>query len=167
MQATKGEEDIARLLSDYCARNGRVILAYLFGSQVRGAAGVLSDYDIAFVMNGTVSADERYRLVHELSQLLRGRPIDLVILNTAPVELRYHVIAQGQRVYERDLAARVEFEANTLSLYGDMLPLLREQREAILSGGNRVHGVQRYRKALRQTLRMLAQIRATEAMKSE
>jgi len=160
MQTAKNE-DIARALSDYCARNHRIILAYLFGSQARKATGVLSDYDIAFLTNGPVSTDERYRWVHELSQFLEGRPVDLVILNTAPIELRYHIIAEGKRVYERDIVARVEFEANTLSFYGDMLPILRQQREAILSGRNRTYGIQRYRKALRQTIRVLAQIRAT------
>lgn len=153
-------QNVILLISDYCARNDRIVLAYLFGSHARKAAGPLSDYDIAFLIHGTVTADERHRWTHELSQLLGGNPVDLIILNTAPVELRYHIIANGQRIYERDLVSRVEFEANTLSFYGDMLPLFRQQREAILHGGHYERGVQRYRKALRQTLRVLAQIRA-------
>lgn len=160
MNGQRPRESLIHLLSDYCAGNDRIALAYLFGSQARNASGPLSDYDIAFLVRGAVTADERYRWMHELSQLLGGNPVDLVILNTAPVELRYHIIANGQRIYERDITSRVEFEASTLSLYGDMLPMLRQQREAILRGGNRAHGVQRYRKALRQTLRVLAQIRA-------
>jgi len=145
-----------RLLSDYCGQDERIVLAYLFGSQARGRIGPTSDYDVAFLVDGAVTHNERYRWAHELSQLVGRQPVDLVILNTAPVELRYNVIAEGRRVYEQDVAARVEFEANTLSLYGDMRPMLRQQREAILRGGDHAGGIQRYREALGQTLRVLA-----------
>jgi len=156
MKATKLNDDSIRLLSDYCGQDERIVLAYLFGSQARGRIGPTSDYDVAFLVDGAVTHNERYRWAHELSQLLGGQPVDLVILNTAPVELRYNVIAEGRRVYEQDVAARVEFEANTLSLYGDMRPMLRQQREAILRGGDHAGGIQRYREALGQTLRVLA-----------
>jgi len=156
MKATKPKDDSIRLLSDYCAQDERIVLAYLFGSQARGRIGPTSDYDVAFLVDGAVTHNERYRWAHELSQLVGRQPVDLVILNTAPVELRYNVIAEGRRVYEQDVAARVEFEANTLSLYGDMRPMLRQQREAILRGGDHAGGIQRYREALGQTLRVLA-----------
>jgi hypothetical protein len=112
------------------------------------------------LIDGAVTCDERYRRAHEISQLLRGQTVDLLILNSAPVELRYNVIVEGHRAYERDVSARVEFEANTLSLYGDMLSMLRHQKEAVLRGGDRAGGIQRYREALGQTLRVLAQIGA-------
>jgi len=149
------------LLHAYCAQDERIALAYLFGSQARGTAGPLSDYDVALLIDGIVTCAERYRRAHEISQLLRGQPVDLVILNSAPVELRYNVIVEGRRVYERDVSARVEFEANTLGLYGDMLPMLRQQREAMLRGGDRAGGIRRYREALGQTLRVLAEIGAS------
>ena len=161
MKTAKLDSDFIRLLSDYCAQDERIILAYLFGSRVWGTVGPISDYDAAFLANGAVTYGERCRWTHEISQLLGDSRVDLVILNTAPVELRYNIIAEGCRFYERDVAARVEFEANTLSFYGDMLPMLRQQKEAILRGGDRAGGIQRYRKALGQTLRVLAQIRAT------
>ncbi len=61
----------------------------------------------------------------------------------------------------------IEFEANTLSLYGDMLPMLRQQKEAILRGGDRAGRIQRYREALGQTLRVLTQIGATSHPEAE
>jgi len=158
-RTTKLSADLVHLLSEYCAQDSRILLAYLFGSQVRGIVGPLSDYDVAFLLDGTMAPAERYRLAHEIGQLLGGCAVDLVILNAAPVELCYHIIAQGRRVYERDVATRVEFEANTLSRYGDMLPMLRQQREAILKGEGHGSGVQRYREALGQTLRVLAETR--------
>jgi hypothetical protein len=49
---------------------------------------------------------------------------DIVVLNAAPVELASAIIAQGKRLYERDVFTRVEFEADTMSRYGDYLPVL-------------------------------------------
>jgi len=167
MKTAKLDGNVCRLLSDYCAQNERIILAYLFGSQARGTAGPISDYDVALLVDGVVTPAERYRWTHGLGQLLRGQPVDLVILNTVPVELRYNVIAEGSRVYERDVAARVESEANTLRLYGDMLPMLRQQKEAILRRGDRAGRIQRYREALGQTLRVLTQIGATSHPEAE
>ena len=156
---TELRSDLTRLLSEYCAQDSRILLAYLFGSQVQGNVGRLSDSDIALLLDEPAVPAERYRRAHEIGQLLGRCPVDLIVLNTAPVELRYHVIAQGQRIYERDTATRVEFEANTLGFYGDMLPVLRQQRQAILEGGTDARGVQRYRETLGQTLRVLAETR--------
>jgi predicted nucleotidyltransferase len=165
MERKTGTADLksasVHLLSAYCAQDTRIALAYLFGSQARGTVGPLSDYDVALLIDGAVTCDERYRRAHEISQLLLGQTVDLLILNSAPVELRYNVIVEGHRAYERDVAARVEFEANTLSLYGDMLSMLRHQKEAVLRGGDRAGGIQRYREAHGQTLRVLAQIGAS------
>jgi hypothetical protein len=59
--------------------------------------------------------------------------VDLVLLNQAPIELAYRVIAQGKWVYEESRAVRVEYEAYVLGRYGDYLPVLRKQREQILT----------------------------------
>lgn len=94
----------------------------------------------------------RTRLAQGLSHSLgEESAIDLVVMNQAPVELAYAIIAQGECVFQRDLATRVEFEADVLSRYGDYLPVLRAQRAEILRGGEHGHRVQRYREALRRT----------------
>ncbi len=107
MKTAKLDGDVCRLLSDYRTQNERIILAYLFGSQARRTAGPISDYDVALLVDGVVTQAERYRWAHEFGQLLGERPVDLVILNTAPVELRHNVIAKGSRIYERDMADRI------------------------------------------------------------
>jgi hypothetical protein len=86
--------------------------------------------------------------------------VDLLVLNDAPIELRYAVIVSGIVVYEVNVKTRVEYEALTLSIYGDFLYVLRNQREDILKEGNDETGIQRYRAALGKTQRLLEQIRA-------
>jgi hypothetical protein len=83
------------------------------------------------------------------------------------VELTYALVAEGRRLFERDLATRVEFEADVLSRYGDMVHLLREQRAELVRGGSREAGVRRYRAALGKTERVLAEIRAAARSNTE
>lgn len=148
-------------LTRYLADNGEVILAYLFGSQADGTADPQSDYDIGVLVR-TPSLELWTRLAHEIAALLNVERVDVVLLNRAPVELAYAVIAQGRLLYERSIAERVEFEARVLSLYGDYLPILRRQREEILKGRGHEAGVQRYREALRRTERTLEALGAAQ-----
>jgi len=150
------------VLQDYLADEPDVYLAYLFGSRVSGAAGPLSDYDLGLLVQPSPSPERRYGLHRALLRLLGTDRLDVVFLPEAPVELAYAIIAQGRLIYQRDLAIRVEFEARVLSRYGDYLPILRAQQEAILSGGAYEAGVQRHREALRRTERTLAALRAAE-----
>jgi hypothetical protein len=91
---------------------------------------------------------------------LKTDQVDLIVLNNASIELRYAVIATGIVAYEANVETRVEYEALTLSLYGDFLPVLRDQREDILKEEKNETGIQRYREALGKTQRLLDEIRA-------
>ncbi len=147
-------------LQSFFARQQDVLLAYLFGSRVTGGAALQSDFDIALLSSAKLAPARRFELASELSRVLNGQPVDVIALNEAPVELSYAVVATGQRLFEREVATRVEFEATVLSRYGDMLPVLRKQRRELIQGGNYESGVHRNRAALGQTERVLAEIRA-------
>jgi predicted nucleotidyltransferase len=136
-----------------------VSLAYLFGSRADGSSGPMSDYDIAVLYSEMPPDALRYRLAHELSEAMDTDRIDLVLLNRAPVELKYAVILTGILLYEKSPVERIEFEAHTLDVYGDFLPVLRRQKCEILEERSDEAGIQRYRTALGQTERMLEKIR--------
>jgi predicted nucleotidyltransferase len=140
------------------ASDEHVILAYLFGSQANGTAGPQSDYDIALLVRQP-SLTLQARLAHEIGIILGTDRVDVVFLNRAPVELAYAVIVQGQLLYQRSVAERVEFEAKVLSLYADYLPILRRQREEILQDVGKEARVQRHREAFGRTERTLAAMR--------
>jgi len=146
----------------YFAQEDEVLLAYLFGSRVAGKTGDLSDYDIAVLLRARQPQSFRYELASSLAQLLDADRVDLVILNDTSIELRYNVIATGKLLYMRDRVAKVEFEAETLSRYFDYLPILREQKQEIIAGGNDEAGVCRYRAALGKTQKVLAEIGAAQ-----
>jgi predicted nucleotidyltransferase len=136
-----------------------ISLVYLFGSQVTGNIGPLSDIDLGVVVDhAAMSMELQARLAHEFGRSLGTDRIDVVLLNRAPVELVFSVIAQGVLLYERSLAEKVEYEATVMSRYYDYLPILRAQREDILRGDPDGKRVQRYREALERTERTLREI---------
>jgi predicted nucleotidyltransferase len=138
-------------------------LIYLFGSQVGAAVGPISDYDLAVLLDGVECWPEvRAQLAYRLAKALETSRVDLVLLNRAPIELAYSVIAQGQVLFQRDLAHRIEYEARVMSLYGDYLPVLRAQQRDILEGNEYAARVQRYRAALGRTERTLGEIGAAQ-----
>ncbi len=147
------------------SQENNILVAYIFGSQLRGKTGPLSDYDFAVFLSQKPSFQFKYKLKNKLVNILDiVEQVDLVILNDAPIELKYNVIATGKIIYQKNSVAKVEFEADTLSQYFDYLPVLRAQKADILKT-NKPKGekygdrIQRYRAALRKTEKMLNKIK--------
>jgi predicted nucleotidyltransferase len=141
-----------------------ILFAYLFGSQITGKTGPMSDYDFAIFLSRKPSFQFKYRLKNNLLNILNTNQVDLIILNNAPIELKYNIINTGKIIYQKNSIAKVEFEADTLSQYFDYLPVLRAQKADILKtskfkGEKYGDRIQRYRKALRKTEKMLDKIR--------
>jgi predicted nucleotidyltransferase len=155
--------ELTRRIAAIFDKFSAVQFAYLFGSQVGGAAGPLSDIDLGILVErGGDDMQVQAQLSHELAVVAQPLKTDVVLLHRAPVELAYAVIAQGVCVYQRDTLTRVEYEADVLSRYGDYLPVMRAQRQAILEEDAHDRRVQRYREALGRTERALGQIRAAQ-----
>jgi predicted nucleotidyltransferase len=138
----------------------KIRLAYLFGSRAQGSVGPMSDFDIAVLFSASPTPNLRYEFVYNLKKNLMAETVDLVVLNTAPIELQYAAIASGTIICETNFGERVEYEASTLSRYGDFLPILRRQRQEILEEKKSETGIQRYRAALGKTQHLLEKIRA-------
>ena len=150
----QASEPLQRYVAQVVVDVPEIQLVYLFGSQVTGNTGPASDYDFGVLLDSMAAWPQ-------MQALDTGR-IDLVLLNRAPIELAFAVIAQGELLFERDVATRVEYEARIMSLYGDYLPILREQRRDILKDKGYDTRVQRYRAALGRTERTLREIRAAQ-----
>ena len=113
-----------------------VLVAYLFGSHTVGRAGPASDYDIAALCTPELSSAERGRwrlkLLGRLIDAYRSDAIDLVMLNDAPVLLRFEVIRVRQVLYNRDDEARVAFEVRTMQEWFDWEPRYTRMQRARL-----------------------------------
>ena len=161
-----GHKNIAVLgeaLESVFRAKGEVRLVYLFGSKVYDDEGPLSDYDFGILFDrGKFSRNMEAEVTHALSRALETDRVDVVPLNRAPIEMAYSVLVQGELIYEIDRTTRVEYEARILGLYGDYLPVLREQRRDILQGGLDDTRIQRYRETFRRTERTLDEITAAQ-----
>ena len=122
---------IAQKLSEFFAvHHDDMVCAYLYGSQARNEAGLRSDVDIAILLEKTppptldgIGLD----LSAEIESYI-GKPVDLVILNRAPVDLIHRILRDGMLVYEGDSSARIRFEVRARGEYFDLLPYLRRYR---------------------------------------
>ena len=132
--------DKIKAISEMLASRPEVDFAYLFGSQVSGQCGKMSDIDIAVYADVT---DDRLayqlKLLERLQCLTGSVAVDLVLLNDAPPLLRYEVIKHGQ-VLKENKEKRVIFEIRVLSEYMDTEHLRRTQgmylKEKLLQGAN-------------------------------
>jgi predicted nucleotidyltransferase len=120
----------AVLRQHFAARSEGVVAAWLFGSVARGTARHDSDIDVAILFaEAPPSTLEGLPLDIE-DELGRqfGRPVQVVVMNEAPVDLVHRVIRDGILVCERDRNARVRFEVRSRNEYFDLLPYLRRYR---------------------------------------
>ena len=98
--------------------------AYLHGSWGTGSATARSDVDVAawWPHDPPVASDV---------QLPAG--YDLMVLNTAPLELRGRVAAAGRLLFDDDPVARVHCEATTRKVWFDERPRFERSHREFLA----------------------------------
>ena len=123
--------DLPRITELLSATPG-VAAAYVFGSVASGTARADSDVDIAILFTVTpphTLESARFALAGQLEAAL-GAPVDLVVLNDAPVDLSIRVLRQGRLLVDRDASARIGFEVRTRNEAFDLEPVLARYRSA-------------------------------------
>jgi predicted nucleotidyltransferase len=126
---------IIRKAREVISAREEVLFAYLFGSLSKGTAGKMSDVDIAVFLDqdkhaaaGLFGYQSEFSV--ELERLLQER-VDLVILNSAPLVLRFKIIKDGQLMFCRSESARRAFHERTIREYLDFRPFLRAQNDCL------------------------------------
>ena len=104
-----------------------IVLAVLHGSFLLG--GTYRDIDVAVWLGpGLPSPGERFRYALDLSvglHLRLGLPVDVRVLNDAPLAFRYHAL-QGRPLVTRDETFLDELRARTWDDYLDFQPHARQ-----------------------------------------
>lgn len=121
---------LERRLAEALAARPEVLEGYLFGSHARGAARPDSDIDVAVAVDASLLPEAPFgygaSLATDLMRALGSSEVDVVVLNRAPPVLYHRVLAEGRRVWSRDLAATTAREGRALSRYCDYVPQLRK-----------------------------------------
>lgn len=123
--------EIESIVREYFASGpGDAIAAYLFGSMGRGTASASSDVDLAVLYREApprVLGAVPQRQEAALERALR-RPVQVIVLNTAPPDLVHRVLRDGRLLLDRDPGARVSFEVQARNAYFDMEPIRKLYR---------------------------------------
>ena len=111
-----------------------IVCVYVYGSVARGEARDASDVDVAvlYAQEPPPTLDGLGLEFGDTLERLLGKPVDLIILNRAPLDLIHRVLRDGVLVYESDPSSRLRFEVQARSAYFDLLPYLRQYRRATL-----------------------------------
>lgn len=114
-----------------------ILFAYLFGSRAQGRTGPLSDTDIAFYPQKSLSRSQRFefrlRLLGQIIDVLRDDKVDLVDLTEAPLPLRFQAIQPARLLFSRDERKRIRFELRTMSEYFDRQYYIRRGTDQTLA----------------------------------
>ena len=130
-------ERLERTLEQFFSADTRGVAAvYLFGSTARGSARAQSDVDVAILYRKApepVLAGLPLDVEAALEARL-GRPVQAIVLNTAPVDLVHRVLRDGRLLLDADRSARIQFEVKARSEYFDLEPILRRYRRGREAG---------------------------------
>jgi len=133
-------EERATVINDIAAfldKEEAILFAYVYGSFCEEDG--FNDIDVAVYVNETAivkdaSLDYQLGLAVRLERELKQFPIDIRILNNAPLSFRFSVITHGDIIYSKDEKARVSFEAMTRSLYFDFKPHAQFYYQHLIAG---------------------------------
>lgn len=118
----KIDEDIKRVAQYFRGRR-EVCALYIFGSAAKGALRADSDIDVAVLVDeakpGKKNFERLKREYYAASPDFSLRAVDIVVLNTAPVYLKYRILKTGTLLFEKDRKQRVAFTAKALTEYLD------------------------------------------------
>ena len=132
-----GGKDRYELTSRYLTGRSEVLAAYLYGSHAEGRASALSDVDIGVLIRDGLAEERLWRLedaiATDLQRVLRADKVDLVVLNLAPLRMRYEAITRGKVLYSADDGARADFESYSLRRYWDFEKYLGEYDRCFLT----------------------------------
>jgi predicted nucleotidyltransferase len=121
---------LEQLRKTIAAIGGDLVCAYLFGSTARGADLPHSDLDLAVLLSEDpppTLEGLHTQFADALAEAI-SRPVDLVILNRAPVDLIHRVLRDSVLLLDRDPSARIRFEVKARNDYFDLLPYLERYR---------------------------------------
>ena len=121
--APEKKEEIISAFKDELEKYNEIIFAYIFGSFIDNQMPFFRDIDIGVYVNEDVVSQKQLldypmNLSLELESLFKKYPVDVVVMNNAPLSL-ISKITQGELLFVRDEDLWCDFVTKAWSLYHD------------------------------------------------
>ena len=128
----KEKEGLIRKISEIIGSKGHILFAYVFGSFSTGER--FRDIDVGIYVSDAArfaTIDAELALETELEEACRV-PVDVRIMNRAPVTFAYHILKSGRLLVDKDPSRRCDYEGLTYKEYFDVRHLRREYLREIV-----------------------------------
>lgn len=108
-----------------------ILFAYVHGSFLTNE--FFSDIDLALYLSKIPGSLLEYELNMEviLSNAVLGAPVDVRLLNGAPLSFQYNVMKEGIPIFVNDDSERAEFQERTIKYYFDFAPFRKRYLEEV------------------------------------
>ena len=130
----ENQKNLIEILKKLCQKESDILFTYLFGSFAYQNNIPESDIDIAVFLDEKKSSgffQRRLDLISNFSQALK-KEADVIILNNAPLFLKYVILNEGKLIIEKNPSKRIDFELKTTNEYFDFKPIIVKYEERIL-----------------------------------
>lgn len=124
----KLKEEIKEVLKGH----EEILVAYLYGSTVKGYEGKRSDIDVGLLLKEDFEAEALYpaRIAREIKEKCGlNQEVDVRILNKRPHRFLHQVIRGGEVILSTDERERVRFETSVIDEYIDFKPFYEQYDE--------------------------------------
>ena len=122
-------DEIERRLRPILGGDERVRFAYLFGSAATGENRADSDVDVAVMLEPRGTLLDDAALHDRLADAITGTEVDLVVLNDAPLWLRFRAVG-GRILVSREERARIADRERVEKEFLDFRPYYDEYLRA-------------------------------------
>jgi hypothetical protein len=115
-------------LGDYFSTRKDTVAAYLFGSSTGAGRRLKGDVDIAVLLGSNAARrpiKTQVAILRDVQNLLGRTDVDVIVLNDAPLVLRFEVLRNKKLIFERNIRKRVDFEVLSELKYFDWEPMRR------------------------------------------
>ena len=125
--------DLEERLRAVLLRHEDVCYAYLYGSRALGRSRSDSDVDVAIAICPPERAPRVWLdVMGELAVAAAPLEVDCLLLNDAPLGLRFAIVRDGRPLVDRDRARRLAFEVGARREYWDWEPYRALHDQALL-----------------------------------
>jgi predicted nucleotidyltransferase len=128
----KDKATITEALVGKLQEHHEILFAYLHGSFLTNA--FFNDIDLALYLSKIPDSLLEYELNMEviLRNAVLGAPVDVRLLNGAPLSFQYNVVKEGIPIVVNDDSERTEFQERTIKHYFDFAPFRKRYLEEVL-----------------------------------